>query len=57
MREMGINKNQEQRYRTGVFFSLYEINEIKPLVFQVQESKSSYVVDLKKRTFKFAVDV
>ena len=36
---------------------MYEINEIQPLVFQVQESKSKYVVDLKERTFKFAVDV
>ena len=33
------------------------INEIQSLVFQVQESKSKYVVDLKERTFKFAVDV
>ena len=36
---------------------MYEINEIQPLVFQVQESKSKYVVDLKERTFKFAVEV
>jgi len=36
---------------------LYEINEIEPLVFRVQETKSNYTVDLKKRTFKFAVDV
>ena len=36
---------------------MYEINEIKPLDFRVQETKSKYVVDLKKRTFKFAVDV
>jgi len=36
---------------------LYEINEIEPLVFQIQESKSKYAVNLKKRSFKFAVDV
>ena len=36
---------------------MYEINEIEPLVFQIQESKSKYAVNLKKRSFKFAVDV
>jgi four helix bundle protein len=36
---------------------LYAINEIEPLVFRVQEIKSKYEIDLKKRTFKFAVDV
>lgn len=36
---------------------MYVINEIKPLVFLVKETKSKYVVDLKKRTFKFALDI
>jgi len=36
---------------------LYEINEIEPLVFQVQERKSKYTVNLKARTFNFAVNV
>jgi four helix bundle protein len=36
---------------------LYEINEIQSLVFQVQENKSKYIVDLKERTFHFAVNV
>ena len=36
---------------------MYEISEIEPLKFRVEEVKSNYVVDLKKRTFQFAVDV
>ena len=36
---------------------MYEINEIKPLIFKVQENKTGYEIDLKKQTFQFAVDV
>jgi four helix bundle protein len=62
-----INLNQEPRVKNQEpntkikteleNFVLYEINEIKPLVFQVQEAKSRDTVDLKKRTFDFAINV
>ncbi len=36
---------------------MYEIDEIEPQKFRVEDIKSKYIVDLKERTFTFAVDV
>ena len=36
---------------------MYQIKQTKPLVFEVKDTKSNYIVDLKKRTFNFAVDI
>lgn len=36
---------------------MYEIEELEPLVFQIKEAGSGYQIDLRKRTFNFAVDI
>ena len=36
---------------------MYEIIEIEPIKFQVREAGSKYEMDLKERTFEFAVAI